>query len=586
MTSRRRGVLVVLALLLVAGCGLPLPSGVQVPGEVKPEDVRRNTLQVLPPGPNPAADADDVVRQFIGAQRNGEGRHAIARQFLAPEIRDSWDDTAGVQIYDEAKQEIQTAVDGAAAGTASVQVVGVSTARISADGSYDPRDEALIDSYKLRRDPVAGWLLTEVPPGLRLEPGGFALTFVPRQVYYLARGSGPTGHLAADPAFLPAAEDPATALVRRLLAGPSVTLQGAVDTAVPPGTELRSVTTDAAGLVTVDLGPAVATLPAADRERLSAQLVWTLRRAGAGFVQLRLLSDGSPVVVPGIDAGEPQPRDAWAQYDPEGVRDRVVSYYLQDRRLRTLDGEVPAAVTTPTGELSVDLAAVSPRTNQLAALTDLGEAGWEVRTGPIGGQLSDRVFRQPALRSPSWGSGRRGLWLVQGVQEPRVLLLDDARERLVPVDAPPGFGRLVSLRVSRDGTRVAMVAGDDVASRRVYVGTVEQSGDDVRITKVRALGPGVTEVADVAWQSGTSLVVLGRVPRLSPLPLRLSVDGSAAVDVVRLPGLEKRTPTSLAAAAGQPLLVAATEGKDRVVLRDEGGVLAALFEGYAPFYPG
>ncbi len=584
---RRASALLLLAVLLLAGCGLPLPTGVQTPGEVRPEDIRGNGLQVLPPGPSPTYDADDVVRQFIEAQINGERRHAFAREFVAPEVRDAWDDSAGALIYDQARLEIQMPVPGDRPGTTRVRVVGAYTARVAPDGSYVARGGPLSDTYTLRQDAEAGWQLTEVPAGLRLTPQGLALTFASRSVYYLARGTGPDGHLAADVAFLPSAEEPAAALVRRLVAGPSESLRGAVDTAVPPGAVLRSVTSDPAGLVTVDLGPALAGLSLKDRERLSAQLVWTLRGAGSAFVDLRLLADGQPIDVPGVETGEPQPRDAWADYDPDGLDDRGTAYYLDARTVRTLDGQPLPATRTPSGEVPADLAAVSPRTNQLAVLTDVGGA-MQVRAGPLSEQLPDQpqlVAR--GLRSPSWGSGDRGLWLLQDDGTPRVLLLDNGAPRPVPVDVPADAGRLVALRVSRDGTRVVLIAGKDLASRRLYVGTVEQSGDDVRITKVRPLAGEVTEVADVAWETGTTLVVLGRFGAFEPLPLVLSIDGSTPVDLVRLAGLGRRTPVSLTAAEGRPLLLAATEadGK-RAVLRDQGGGLARLFNGSLPFYPG
>jgi hypothetical protein len=586
--SRRLLALLLLAGLLLAGCGLPLPSGVQAPGDVRPEDIRGNGLQVLPPGPSAAYEPDDVVRQFIEAQVNGERRHAFAREFLAPEIRDDWDDTAGAFVYDEPQLEIQDPVPGDQPGTVRVRVDGAYTARISADGSYVARSGALSDTYTLREDPAEGWQLTQVPPGLRLDPQGFALTFAARSVYYLARGTGPDGHLAADLAFLPSAEDPAAALVRRLLAGPSETLRGAVDTAVPPGAVLRSVTSDPAGLVTVDLGPALAGVSLKDRERLSAQLVWTLRGAGSAFVDLRLVADGLPVDVPGVETGEPQPRDAWADYDPDGLDDRGTAYYLDGRTVRTLDGQALPATTTPGRDVPADLAAVSPRTNQLAVLTDVGDT-WEVRAAALSEQLPERPqLVAKGLRSLSWGSGARGLWLLQDDGGPRVLLLDNGAPRPVPVDVPASVGRLVGLRVSRDGTRVALIAGDDAASRRGYVGTVEQNGDDLRITKVRVLAADVTEVADIAWENGTTLVVLGRFADFEePLPLRLSVDGSTAVDLVRLAGLGRRTPLSLAAADGRPLLLAATEPDGRrAVLRDQGGGLVRLFDGGLPFYPG
>ena len=73
-----------LALLLTAACGLPLSHGVQEPGPV-PAEQRQDDgdIQVLPPGPRDDASADDIVRDFFGAQSDPSNHHASAREFLA-----------------------------------------------------------------------------------------------------------------------------------------------------------------------------------------------------------------------------------------------------------------------------------------------------------------------------------------------------------------------------------------------------------------------------------------------------------------------------------------------------------------------
>jgi hypothetical protein len=587
VTRRCGAALLAGVLLLLTGCGLPLESGVQTPESAAGSDQVAGADQsaaYLPPGPRAGQPPDRVVRGFLGAQASADDDHAIARRFLAPELRQAWNDDAQVKVYDPERLDFELLGDEDG-DALQVRVTGVVTSTIAGDGSVDPEDGVLDDTYSLGRDAEGNWVLTDVPDGLRLSPNFVERSYAQQIVYYPALGTGPQGHLVPDPALLLVEKDPAAGLVRRLVAGPSVSLRGAVDTAVPAGAQVVAVTTDAEGVVTVDLGPEVAGLSAADRERLSAQLVWTLRGVGPAFTSLRLLSAGRPVDVPRVE-GETQDRTAWQQYDPDGLPQSITTYYLADRRLRTLEsGGRPVRATA---DYDVDGAAVSPRTDRLAVLTDVGEGRSEVRVGRLSGPVPvTPVYTGGGLRSPSWGSGRRGLWLLQTGPRPQVLLLQPNGEALpVPIPDPPP-GRLTALRVSRDGARIAMVSGEDDASRRVYVAPVVEGEGGVRISRPREIGFGVTDVSDVAWESPTSVVAIGRYTNVDGLPLRLSIDGSGSVDLVRLPGLQQVTPESLAAGPERPLVVSATRDGRPVLFRSSGGVFVEEpVPGYAPFYPG
>jgi hypothetical protein len=575
----------VLAALLLAGCGLPLERGVQTPvekGRLTGAE-QAGTTAYLPPGPSAGAPPIGVVSGFLRAQASADGDHAIARRFLSPEARETWNDDAQVKVYDPEQLDF-TLLGNADGDVVQVRMQAAVTAMIAADGSLDPEDGVLDETYGLRRDAEGNWVLTSVPDGLRLRPSDVDRSYATELIYYLAAGGGPNGHLVPEPALLLVADEPAEGLVRRLVAGPSSALVGAVDSAVPVGAEVVAVTTDAAGVVTVDLGARIAELRADQLERLSAQLVWTLREGGSAFSGLRLLSAGRPVEVPGID-GQVQERSAWTEYDPDGLPEQVTTYYVADRELRTLESEQPVRASAG---FAVDRAAVSPRTAELAILTDIGEGRSEVRIGPLTGRLpAEPTYTGGGLRAPSWGAGHRGLWMLQTGSGPQIVLLQRSGEVLpVPVVNPPP-GRITDMRVSRDGARIALVAGEDDASRRVYVASILDDEGGLRIGPPREVGFGVTDVSDVAWESATSLVALGEFSDLEPLPLRLAIDGSGAVDLVRLPGLEDLTRESLAWGPDRPLIVAATRQGRPVLLRSAGGVLVELSQpGYAPFYPG
>ncbi|MCA1710324.1 MAG: LpqB family beta-propeller domain-containing protein [Actinobacteria bacterium] len=590
----RRAVAAAAGLLLLTGCGLPLVDDVQDPERVRAEQQQRSDIQVLPPGPRDENTPLEVVRGFFGAQSNPDDGHASARAFLAPSRRATWKDSGPVNVFEQGLRITQVP-DRPDAFSVTVERVG----RIEADGSYSRDDTPITLDVELVRN-SRRWEIADVPDGLLLSTADRDRSFLWRSVYFLApppvdtaAAAASRAHVVPDPVFIPVDADPARALVDRLLAGPSQPLGAAVRTAVPKGVRLRSpVSTDAAGVITVDLSGEVARLPDQQKEQLSAQLIWTLRGVDAGFSELRLRSNGRPVLIPTSGVNGPlQDRDDWASYDPDGLAPRVPALYVQGRRLRSLEGDQPAGpLGDDRGPQPVDVAAVGVRGRTYAVLTR--EARTTVlRTGQAAGPFVRR-WASPGLASPSWGSGEQGLWFVDGSR----VFLDPAAGATttgpramphpVPVDGIARYGAVSALRVSRDGVRIALVAGRG-AARQLVMGRVQLVGGQVRVVALRAVAPGVQDVGDVGWDSSTTVVVLGRLSRRSSLlPVRVRVDGSMSAPIVRV-GLEGSKPTRLAAAPGRPLVLAAEGADDTSVLfRDNGGLYVPSKPGVEPFYPG
>jgi hypothetical protein len=588
--SRRGGRLLpgaLLAVLALSACGLPVEQGVRSADPVAPEPVERGDIQVLPPGPVPGAGPRDVVLGFLGAQTSADDGHALAREFLAEASQD-WDDASGAVVYDPSTLEV--AVDPEDERLVRVRADTVAT--IAADGSYSLDEGSQEEAYLLTADPAGELRLAEVPSGLRLTPAGASRAFRPREVFFLGLPDVPrvSDRLVPDRVFLPASDE-VDALVRRLLAGPSSALRGAVASAVPEGTELRAPVqlSESDGVVTVDLTAAAASAGAQQRRQLSAQLFWTLQAALPTASSLRLLVDGRPLDVP--DAGPLQDRADWAAFDPGGAAPGG-ALYVEERRVRRLDGALVASEITD-GRLAVDVAVASPASSRVAVITrdeDPATGTDVVRAGPAAGPFEPLVSL-PRIRSLSWGSGERGLWIVAAQADPAQgsvvqLLPGGPGAPAVPVVyvSPADAGPLVALRISRDDARVAAVFGEGV-ERRLYVGRVEPAEPGLRLAGLRAVAPALTDVADVAWETGTSLVVLAPLGTPNRLPVRVAVDGSE-VEPVRALGLDGE-PETVAAAPGRPLVVGAVLAGRPVLLVEEGGLFRLQADtGSAPTYPG
>jgi hypothetical protein len=562
-------------LVLATGCGLPLSAGVHDPGPVRPEQRQNGDIQVLPPGPRDDASPAEVVQDFFGAQSNPGDRHASARAFLAPGTAARWQDSGPVNVY-EGPLTITPVPGDPASFRVTARIVG----RIDIDGSFTRESGTITLGVQLRQGVHGRWQISTVPDGLLISSADRDPSFRPRNVYFLApppADGQPSTHLVPDRVFVPVSADAADALVRRLLAGPSRALRSSVLNAFPAGTTVRRVSSDASGLVTVDLSEQVAQAPQQVKVALSAQLVWTLRSLPSGFSKLRLLSDGREVRVPGSSGGPGlQDHDDWQAYAPDGLPSRAPLYYVSNRRLRQLDS---ARSDEPGTQQLVDVAAVSARSQAVAIVTGLGAAG-ELRIGKFGGPYAVR-YRGGPLASPSWGSGERGLWFLSGT----AVRFAPTTGAVVPVPVDGATGPITALQLSRDGARAAVIAGRGDAAR-LLVGPVSVGEGGPRIGPLVAIAPEVTGVRALSWDNPTGLVVLGNIAGVTA-PVRVAVDGSD-VDLISKVGLPVGSDLrSVAAAPGRPLVVGAVVSDTSRLFRDNGLVYSPEPDvvGYHPFYP-
>ncbi|TAL24738.1 MAG: hypothetical protein EPN99_02500, partial [Frankiales bacterium] len=276
------------------------------------------------------------------------------------------------------------------------------------------------------------------------------------------------------------------------------------------------------------------------------------------------------------------------EYDPVAVAGDQPAplHFLRNRVLRALGTTLPDVEITRPGGLEVDEVAVSPVGAALAVITR-STGGDALRVGLVEGPL-EQVLAKRGLRSPTWGPGTQGVWLLE--PGPRPLLWrvpTDGPPQAVRYPQPAGAGPLTTIQVSRDGARIALVFGTGTAGR-LYVGRIEPAGGGFTVTGADRIAPDLVAVTDVGWQSGTSLTVLASRTAGAPQLLlwTVSVDGSAGPTPVPRQGLNG-VPESLAVMPGQPLVVAATMPDGRSLLfRESGALLLQTDQGGFPVYPG
>lgn len=574
---RRAAAAVAVLALLLTGCasvpdsGKPVKLGAAPLGDTRDDlsDVRQ-----LPGKPQPDATPDRIVQGFISASKSADAAHQISRDFLsdvpagnAP--AQTWDDAAGTQVITVAAVTV--------VGTGQVRVTGQVVGRLAGDGSYiaDGRPLNLLFTLaRVGRGEQAQWRITNPPPGILLLQDDFASTYRPVDVYFL---SADGESVVPDHRYLDVTRGGlATELVRRLLAGPSQWLAPGVQTAFPRGTELRSnvVQSSVVSDLTVDLSGQAEVSGRPRAAQMAAQLVWTLRRFNVG---IRISANGRPLQVP--EQGSVLSPSAYGGYDPDRLTGDTMGYFVAGGVLRQAAGPDARNLSAAQGTAAIS-AALSFDGTQLAVVRAAASRR-QLLIGDARDHLSP-VLSGTSLTPPSWGGRHDGL----------VTVLDGSRlvqiggdGTVTPVGSGPlaSYGVVTQARLSRDGSRLAVVAGG-----RLLVGVLSDTRTGPKAVGLRVVEPQLTEVRDVAWADSGHLLVAGRLAGSASTAVLVSDDGVGAVARSRAGLPSSGYPIeAVAAAPGEADLV---QCHGQIWQRDGGRWISPIgvgpLTGQAPFYPG
>ncbi|MFE0426095.1 LpqB family beta-propeller domain-containing protein, partial [Streptomyces sp. NPDC058953] len=204
---------------------------------------------------------------------------------------------------------------------------------------------------------------------------------------------------------------------------------------------------------------------------------------------------------------------------------------------------------------------------------------------PVGLPPDPLVF----LTAPSW-DGRDDLWIAdRDPAKPALLRLAEGEEKpqVVPIAPDLDGARIESVKVSADGTRIALLLERD-GKTALHIGRIERTGpqDDpqVSVTGLRPTAPQMEAVTAVSWAGPSRLVVVGRESGGVQQLRYIHTDGFTSAASV-LPGLNQVRSISASNAEGHPLVAHAKE--EGIVQLPAGATWQTVVpKGSSPVYPG
>ena len=552
----RRAVLVVGALLLLAGCAT-------VPGTSAPVVV----ATVAPDAPGVAVKAplsgrepDLLVCDFVSAGAAPTDRHAAARQYLTQDASASWMDASSTTVLDNVAC-LPDDGDGTAPDRSRILLRADAVGALSATGQYtvDPTPHPYATVLDLVR--VDGqWRISNPPAGVVLRTSEFQAAYRRLPVYFLDPG---LDTVVPDPRWVVSNPDSLAArLVDLLVAGPGADLAPAVVSELPAGASLRSnvsgvdtgggpstvrgngVRIDLAGLGALDVN---------QRRLLAAQVVWTLDAASVGGPYV-LLADGAPLV-------DSHPA-AWTTSDvvatdPAASPGASVALHavVGGALVEVGDSSVRPVVGALGGYTSLQSAALSRDGTRVAAVARAA-GGNQLLVGPTGGGAVV-VATGATMTRPTWSADGSAVWVVQDgstvlrvAQDTTTQVASAQQVDSSTLAATPGS--ISALRLSRDGVRAAVVVGGQVlvaVVTRTELGTLA-----LRAPRVVAPSLGTTATT-LDWTTADTLLVV-RSDAVRPV-VSVAADGS---ELRELPSGNLSVPVRAVASSPTRQLVADNRG--------------------------
>ncbi|QYH35637.1 LpqB family beta-propeller domain-containing protein [Salinibacterium sp. M195] len=479
---------VLLASLTIAALGgcVGVPDSGQVEAGPLIDEQIDAKFEIVAEGPVAGSTQEQILTDFMNAVRAPTRDYSVAREFLTREMSDSWTPAASATIRERDK------------------LPTISTASEDDTLTYSFSAEAVIDErgvYAELRSPASQsltfgferqegeWRITSAPPGIVLSNNGFDVSFEQQVLYYFDPSFA---YLIPDVRWFPVRQTSQSRAITALLAPDSAWLQqGVVLTAFPAATTLGNTSSLTSGRAVVDLSSEALSADSVDRERMRQQLAATLH---------------TPIVVLTVDGRELQTSSSGqnpAVIEP-GSGGPLVVGAAGKFGFNTSDGlsdinelsAIIAGSNATAAALSADRLSVAYLAGDgTAYFASVGGAPRIVddRAGLVAPSLDPFRFVWSAQRSDA---ATLSAFAVDGTEHPvQSALLPDAE--------------IVSLDVSRDGTRLLVYLSTPSGPQLLIYGIVRQQGNvPVQLVEPIVLPARPGAPIDATWVGSGTIATL------------------------------------------------------------------------------
>lgn len=544
MSALLRGLASVLACVVLVGCASlptrgPVTRESAVPGRVN------SGVEIAPAPPRPDASPVEVIEGFLHAMASLEPGYPVARTYLTPEARATWEPGAGVRVYAQGTPVV-VSQQGA---RLSAPLVGV----VDAQGGFTESGGRLDHDFGLVRDALGQWRVSRPPEGVVLSEYLFRSTFARVPVYFFAADQR---WLVPDARYFRRGQRALEGAVRAVFEGPTAWTAPLVQ-AVGSGVTFVGASVTGAGEADVVVTSADGALTPERRAAWAAQLAWSLRDFDT-VVSLKIRdSTGQAWTVPGFEGRAiPVATTSFPEADPQSGQTSRQLFGVRDGRLARLNEASVGIEAIPIAPSVREVGALAVRHDgQQAAVVNAARD--ELVVAGTSEASQEKLVTAAGLRRPHYS--RLGeLWVASAGGVLHVATGRTVQE--VAVGDLVG-GDVTALRVSPDGARLVLVVRRADGRRVLGIAGIVRRPEGVAVVGWRHLAiNGVSteplEVLDAGWRTADSLMVLVQDGRGTTI-VSVRPDGSEPL-VVGPPSVANLV--ELAVAPGVTPMVRADDG--------------------------
>ncbi|MHA7178504.1 LpqB family beta-propeller domain-containing protein [Arthrobacter sp. MDB2-24] len=462
-----------------------------------------------PGGPAPGATPERILRDFITAGTGAGDGYSVARQFLTPELAQSWEPEERIVLFRSDPRVEKREAEGV------YQIQLETTGTIDARGVRTNSPVPATETLGVRMTQVNGeWRIGEIPDGIMLAQSSARDLLLSHSLYFY---SSNYRYWVPDARWFVRRTGVTARIVGAMLAGPAPYLQGSVTSAFPEGVTLaRDSVPITSGTASVELSSEVLeNATSLGLQQMDQQLQVNL--LGLNDVTSVEMTSGQP-----IELGAPSPDLVVPELAPDVGGEQVA--IAGNELVRVRNGAVVPIEGLPSVAGSQPRDPATSVSGSAYAFVNAARTSLFV-TAP--GSSARAVAKGSALTQPSFDPDN-WVWTTRAVGERSEVLAipPGGTEANASILAAGWLGdrKVKELRISRDGSRALMVTDRDGAGE-VLVAGITRSTEGVPQSLTTPLSLPTDGTIDTAKWAGQSAIVAsstGANEEATPVILQLN----------------------------------------------------------------
>ncbi|MDO5681615.1 MAG: hypothetical protein Q4G46_02135, partial [Propionibacteriaceae bacterium] len=173
---RRGVVLLVVALSLMLSACARIPTAGPVEPADGPSRLPEVSVEVAAEPPMPGGSPRLIVEGFLQAMANYQQGYAIARLYVATDVRDAWRPESGITVYEDGY--------GVTSTPESASLEAPLRGFVGPDGGFRANSDTLTHDFGVKRDIDGEWRITNPPSGLLVSRYLFERFYRTANIYF------------------------------------------------------------------------------------------------------------------------------------------------------------------------------------------------------------------------------------------------------------------------------------------------------------------------------------------------------------------------------------------------------------------